>query len=83
MDAFFSTQRKGHESLGQSDGPGCGTGPGEGSWEHGRKDCFSFFDDANVMWTYDDLLIVADAFNDNGDYAKLEEFWKTAGPVAP
>jgi hypothetical protein len=83
MNGFFETQRMGHRNLGQSEGPGCGSGPGEGTWEHGRKDCFSFFDDAYVMWTYDDLLVVASAFNDSGDYAKLEEFWTTAGPVAP
>ena len=58
-------------------------GPGEGTWEQGRKDCYSFFDDANVMWTYDELYIFADAFNDKGDYAKLEQFWTTAGPVTP
>lgn len=83
LDTFFDTQRKGHENLGNASGPGCGKGAGEGTWEHGRKDCFTFFDDAYVMWTYDDLLIDATALQNGGDFAKLEAFWKVAGPVAP
>lgn len=84
MDAFFNTQRKGHENGGTATGPGCGKGPGEGTWDNGRKDCYLFLvNDAQVMWTHDLLFIFASAFRDDGDFAKLEEFWKTAGPVTP
>ena len=62
----------------------CGKGPGEGTWDNGRKDCYLFLvDDAQVMWTHDLLFIFASAFRDDGDFAKLEDFWKTAGPVTP
>jgi hypothetical protein len=84
MNAFFDTQRKGHENGGTAKGPGCGKGPGEGTWENGRKDCYLFItDDAWVMWTHDRLYIEATADRDDGNFAKLEEFWQTAGPVTP
>jgi hypothetical protein len=84
MDAFFDTQRKAHEKGGTATGPGCGKGPGEGTWDNGRKDCYLFVvNDAQVMWTHDLLFIFASAFRDDGDFAKLEQFWKTAGPVTP
>ena len=84
MDTFFNTQRKGHENGGTATGPGCGKGPGEGTWDNGKKDCYLFLvNDAWVMWTHDLLYIVATANRDDGDFAKLEQFWKTAGPVTP
>lgn len=84
MNAFFNTQRKGHENGGQTTGPGCGKGPGEGTWDAGRKDCFRFLtNDAQVMWTHELLYIDAVAFRNDGDFAKLEDFWSTAGPVTP
>jgi hypothetical protein len=84
MDAFFDTQRKGHENAGTITGPGCGKGPGEGSWANGRKDCYLFItNDAQVDWTHETLFIFASAFRDDGDFAKLETFWATAGPAAP
>jgi hypothetical protein len=84
MNAFFNTQRKGHENGGTANGPGCGKGPGEGTWDNGRKDCYLFLvNDAQVMWTHDLLFIFASAFRDDGDFAKLEDFWKEAGPLTP
>ena len=84
MNARFDIQRKGHENAGTTTGPGCGKGPGEGSWTNGRKDCFKFItSDAQVMWTDEQLFIYAIAVEDNGDWARLEEFWKTAGPLGP
>jgi len=84
MDDFFDTQRKGHENAGTVTGPGCGKGPGEGTWASGRKDCYLFItNDAQVDWTHDTLFIFASAFRDDGDFAKLETFWATAGPGAP
>jgi hypothetical protein len=84
MNAFFDIQRQGHKNLGSSTGPGCGKGPGEGTWDNGRKDCFTFItDDAWMMWTHDLLFIYATALRDDGDWAKLEQFWQTAGPTTP
>lgn len=84
MNAFFDSQRRRHETGGDAEGPGCGKGPGEGTWDNGRKDCFKFItNDANVMWTHDLLYIQATAFRDDGDFAKLETFWASAGPVTP
>ncbi len=84
MDDFFGTQRKGHENAGTITGPGCGKGPGEGTWANGRKDCYLFItNDAQVDWTDETLFIFASAFRDDGDFAKLEAFWATAGPATP
>ncbi|MEA2622117.1 MAG: hypothetical protein QOH61_1027 [Chloroflexota bacterium] len=84
MNDFFGIQRRGHENGGTASGPGCGKGPGEGTWDAGRKDCYLFLtNDAQVMWTHDLLFIVSSAFRDDGDFAKLEQFWQTAGPVTP
>jgi hypothetical protein len=84
MNAFFDIQRLGHKNLGSSTGPGCGKGPGEGTWDNGRKDCFTFItDDAWMMWTHDLLFIYATALRDDGNWAKLDEFWATAGPTTP
>lgn len=83
MDAFFDIQRTGHQKAGEATGPGCGTGPGEGTWDSGRKDCFKVINDANVMWTHNLLYIDAIAVRNDGAFAKLETFWATAGPVTP
>ena len=84
MDAFYDQQLSGMQALGALDGPGCPTGPGEAIWEHGRRFCFQpFGDDANMRWTYDDLAITASAINDDGDWAALEAFFASAGPIAP
>lgn len=84
MNAYYDIQHRGIQNGGTLDGPGCGTGPGDGTWDVGRKMCYLFLTgDANVMWTHDLLAIVAHAFNDAGDFGKLEAFWQTAGPVTP
>jgi hypothetical protein len=84
MDAFYDSQLQGMRGMGAVDGPGCPTGPGEATWEHGRRFCYQpFGDDANMRWTYDDLAITASAINDDGDWAALETFFAAAGPVAP
>lgn len=84
MDAFYDTQHLGMTNMGALDGPGCGQGPGEGTWEHGRRFCFQpFGDDANMRWTHDELAISGSAIRDDGDWAALEAFFASAGPVAP
>ncbi|MFN8621499.1 MAG: hypothetical protein U0869_12215 [Chloroflexota bacterium] len=84
MDAFYDTQLQGMKNLGAVDGPGCPDGPGEATWEHGRRFCFQpFGNDANMRWTYDDLAITASAIDDDGDWAALEAFFRSAGPVDP
>jgi hypothetical protein len=84
MDAFYDLQRRAIEEGGTLDGPGCGRGPGHGTWDVGRKMCYRFItDDANVQWTHDLLSVSAHAWNGNGDFAALETFWATAGPITP
>lgn len=84
MDASYDLQRRSIERGGTLQGPGCGQGPGDGTWDVGRKMCYRFItDDANVQWTHDMLAISAHAFNDSGDFARLEAFWATAGPITP
>ena len=36
-----------------------------------------------MRWTHDALSIVANAIEDDGDWAALEAFFASAGPVAP
>jgi hypothetical protein len=38
---------------------------------------------AQVQWTHDQLYVYAVASRDDADFAKLEQFWMMAGPVAP
>lgn len=84
MDAFYDTQLAGMRNLGGVDGPGCPDGPGEATWESGRRFCHQAFgDDANMRWTHDGLMIAASASNDEGDWAALEAFFESAGPIAP
>lgn len=84
MDAFYDTQLAGMRNLGGLDGPGCPEGPGEATWESGRRFCYQAFgDDANMRWTHDGLMIAASAINDEGDWAALEGFFESAGPAAP
>lgn len=84
MDAFYDQQLLGMRTMGALDGPGCPDGPGEGTWEHGRRFCYQpFGDDANVRWTHDALAITASAIEDDGDWAALDAFVASAGPVAP
>ncbi len=84
LNAFFDKERSSHEKSGNATGPGCGVGPGEGTWDSGRKDCFiSGGNQAHVMWTHELLYIDADAFRVDRDFGKLETFWANAGPVTP
>jgi hypothetical protein len=83
MDAFYDQQLQGMKNLGATDGPGCPEGPGEATWEHGRRFCYQpFGSDVYMRWTHDGLAITANAIND-GDWAALEAFFASAGPVAP
>lgn len=84
MDAFYDEQLLGMRNLGGLDGPGCPEGPGEATWDHGRRFCFQpFGDDANMRWTHDALAITASAIEGDGDWAALEAFFEAAGPIAP
>ena len=83
MGAFYEEQLAGMRALGGLEGPGCPTGPGEGTWEHGRRFCFALFgDDANMRWTHEALAITASAMQDDGDWAALDAFVRSAGPIA-
>lgn len=83
-DAFYDLQRQGAQNLGWTEGPGCPDGPGEGAAPNGRRYCYATFgDDANTRWTDASLGIVANVTHDDGDWAALEAFVATAGPVTP
>ena len=84
MNTFYDTQHSTIADNGTVSGPGCGQGPGDGTWAHGKKMCYLYVtSDANVMWTQDQLHVVATALRSDGDWAKLEQFWQSAGPTAP
>lgn len=85
MDDWYDLQKKGiTKGGGKVSGPGCGKGPGESQLDTGRKLCYVFItDDANVMWTNETLFVWASALRDDGNWAKLDAFWSTAGPVTP
>jgi hypothetical protein len=85
MDAAYELLKRGFAATGTISGPGCGKGPGEGTWDLGRKLCyqFSLLNDAKVLWTHDLLAVLSDASDDGGDWARLESFWKAAGPLTP
>ena len=85
MDAQYELLKRGFAATGTVTGPGCPTGPGEVTWDAGTKLCyqFSLLNDAKVLWTQDLLSVLSDASDDDGDWARLEAFWKTAGPLAP
>lgn len=83
-DAFYDLQLQGAQNLAWTDGPGCPDGPGDGTAPDGRRYCYaSFGDDANTRWTAASQAIVANATHDDGDWAALEAFVQSAGPVAP
>jgi len=84
MAAFYAEQLTGMRALGGVTGPGCPDGPGEATWEQGRRFCYTTFgDDANMRWTHDALAITVSAIQDDGDWSALETFFASAGPVAP
>lgn len=84
MTAFYDEQLLGMRTMGALEGPGCPLGPGEASWEGGRRFCYQLFgDDANMRWAHDALAITASAINDDGDWAALETLFASAGPIAP
>jgi len=85
MDAQYELLKRGYASTGTVTGPGCPKGPGETTWDLGAKLCYqsSLINDAKVLWTHDLLSVLSDAMDDDGDWARLEAFWKTAGPVTP
>jgi hypothetical protein len=83
-DAFYDLQLQGAQNLGWTEGPGCPDGPGEGTAPNGRRYCYATFgDDANTRWTDASMGIVANVTHDDGDWAALEAFVASAGPVAP
>ena len=84
MNAFYDIQLRGMQGMGGVDGPGCFAGQGAGTWQIGRRFCYQVVtDDANVRWTHDLIFVVADAIQDDGDWAALGRLWAQAGPVSP
>ena len=83
MDAIYDEQLLGMQNIGAVSGPGCFQGPGEGTREGGRIFCYDFVGDAGARWTDDATLVMVNAFDDDGDWANLEAFVRSAGPIAP
>ncbi len=84
MAGFQDIQLRGATALGWVTGPGCFAGPGAGTWPSGQRYCYQgLVNDASVRWTHDALAIAAEAAEDDGDWARLEKLWESAGPIAP
>ncbi len=84
MAGFQDIQLRGLTAMGGVSGPGCFAGPGVGTWANGQRFCYRFLtDDASVRWTHEALAIAAEASEDDGDWARLEKLWESAGPIAP
>jgi hypothetical protein len=84
MYAAFDRRFERAADLGETNGPGCGDGPGPAQdWDLGRRFCFTSGTDAQVYWTHDLLYVSGHATRNDGDYRRLEAFWRTAGPILP
>lgn len=83
MNAYHDLLAAGVTSGGNAQGAGCDSAqPGPATWNHGRALCYTFLtDDAYVRWTHEGLNIAASAFRDDGDFAPLVGWWRTAGPT--
>ena len=85
MAGFQDIQLRGVTAHGLGDrarllrGPGCRV-----RWPNGQRFCYQgLTDDASVRWTHEALAIAAEASEDDGDWARLEKLWESAGPIAP
>jgi hypothetical protein len=84
MNAYFKAQVTLVTASGRARTPGCGQGATSDAWDNGQVQCFrSTTGTAEVQWTHDQLYIYAVASRDDADFAKLDQFWVMAGPVAP
>jgi hypothetical protein len=84
MSAFFNAQAALMAAVGRARTPGCGTGRDGATWDNGRVQCFrSSTGGAQIQWTHQQLYVYAVASREDADFARLEQFWLTAGPIAP
>jgi hypothetical protein len=84
MNAWFDTQAAAISAAGRARTPGCGQGTGRDVWLNGRVQCYrSASGGAEIQWTHDLLYVDAVASRSDSNFTKLQQFWPTAGPVAP
>lgn len=84
MNAWYQAQVGTVTAAGRARTPGCGQGPNHDTWDNGQVQCFkSAAGNASVQWTHDQLYVYSVASRDDSDFAKLDQFWMEAGPVAP
>ncbi len=83
-NAWYRAQVALVTAAGRARAPGCGEGSNHDTWDNGQVQCFkSTTGNAQIQWTHDQLYVYAVASRDDADFARLEEFWMMAGPVAP
>lgn len=84
MDAAYDRVATEYRDVGSLDGPGCGQGAGEGTWEAGRRLCYTYAGQSvTIYWTHDGFNVLASASRPDLDWTALESFWVTAGPIGP
>jgi hypothetical protein len=84
MSSYYGAQVALVTAAGRARTPGCGQGANHDTWDNGQVQCFkSATGTAQVQWTHDQLYVYAVASREDADFAKLEQFWMMAGPVAP
>jgi hypothetical protein len=70
--------------AGATEGLGCGEGPGQRRLPDGRLACYRGPNGSAVtVWTNDLVFVLATAARADGDWAALEDFRRTAGPITP
>jgi hypothetical protein len=84
MSTYFNAQLAPVIAGGRARTPGCGQGANRDMWDNGLVQCFkSTTGTAQIQWTHDQLYVYAIASRDDADFARLQQFWMMAGPVAP
>jgi hypothetical protein len=84
MSAYYGAQVGLVTASGRARTPACGQGANHDTWDNGEVQCFkSTAGLAQIQWTHDQLYVYAVASREDADFAKLEQFWIMAGPVAP
>jgi hypothetical protein len=84
MNGWFDAQAAAVTAAGRERTPGCGEGTARDQWLNGRVQCYrSATGGAELQWTHDLLYVYAVASRSDNNFTKLQQFWVTAGPVAP
>jgi len=84
MTAYYDLQVALVTAAGRARTLDCGQGPDHDTWDNGEVQCFrSTTGTAQIQWSHDQLYVYAVASRDDADFARLQQFWMMAGPVAP